>query len=212
MSNDQVSIKDWILIPALITLMVSLLRLTGELMEWSAFLFSREAGGNGSPMGISWLIVVFGFYFGWALSKRGHEPPSMGRAWGVFAVIFLLLFGILTAASIMGINYPVFLLALIAMCIAAYLAHRYWGPLGKVLFAYAWAARIPVIIIAFFAIFGDWGTHYEKGPPEFVYPESPFQHWLLLGLLPQATLWIHMTLTWGGLFALIGTHLGKRKS
>ena len=47
MTND-VSIKKLILVPALITLAVTLLRLTGELMHWSKALFNPAAGGGGS--------------------------------------------------------------------------------------------------------------------------------------------------------------------
>ncbi|HSR51971.1 MAG TPA: hypothetical protein VLV83_14165 [Acidobacteriota bacterium] len=209
MSNQHVSVRDWILVPALITLLVSLLRLTGELLDWGP-LFSRDPGGGGSPFGISWLIPIFGFYFGWALSKRGYRPHSSGRAWGAWAVCFLLLLASGAVTAWLGITYPAFAAVIIMMAIVAYLVVAHWGPLGKVLFAYAWAARIPVIIIALFAIAGDWGTHYEKGPPDFVYPQSTFEHWLQLGLLPQASIWITITLTFGGLFALIGTHIGAR--
>ncbi len=47
MTND-VSIKKLILVPALITLAVTLLRLTGELMHWSKALFNPAAGGGGA--------------------------------------------------------------------------------------------------------------------------------------------------------------------
>ena len=61
MTND-VSIKKLILVPALITLAVTLLRLTGELMHWSKALFNPAAGGGGALVGIAWLVPVFGIY------------------------------------------------------------------------------------------------------------------------------------------------------
>src|SRR2546426_440321 len=50
MTNDA-SIKKLILVPALITLAVTLLRLTGELMHWSKALFNPAAGGGGGLAG-----------------------------------------------------------------------------------------------------------------------------------------------------------------
>ena len=54
--------------PAVITLAVTLLRLVGELQGWSPLLFNREAGGGGALVGISWLVPVFGAWFGWKLA------------------------------------------------------------------------------------------------------------------------------------------------
>ncbi len=49
-----------ILVPAVITLAVTLLRLVGELQQWSSALFNRSAGGGGAIVGIVWLVPVFG--------------------------------------------------------------------------------------------------------------------------------------------------------
>jgi hypothetical protein len=52
-----------ILIPALITLGITLLRLGAEFMELPSWLASRKAGGPGALIGISWLPPIFGIYF-----------------------------------------------------------------------------------------------------------------------------------------------------
>src|SRR5258707_14938856 len=78
MTND-VSIKKLILVPALITLAVTLLRLTGELMHWSKALFNPAAGGGGALVGIAWLVPVFGVYFGLKLAGAGLAPAAVGR-------------------------------------------------------------------------------------------------------------------------------------
>ena len=52
-----------ILVAAVITLAVTLLRLVGELQQWSSALFNREPGGGGAIVGIVWLVPVFGIYF-----------------------------------------------------------------------------------------------------------------------------------------------------
>ena len=54
------SIVRLICVPALITLGVTLLRLIGELQNWSPRLFNREAGGGGALVGIAWLVPIFG--------------------------------------------------------------------------------------------------------------------------------------------------------
>ena len=69
-----------ILVPALITLAVTLARLAGELLGGSGALFSREAGGKAALVGIVWLIPVFGIYFGRRLARDGERPPSVGKA------------------------------------------------------------------------------------------------------------------------------------
>jgi len=56
--TNEVSIKKLILVPAVITLAVTLLRLTGELMHWSKALFNPAAGGGGAIVGIAWLVPV----------------------------------------------------------------------------------------------------------------------------------------------------------
>ena len=72
-----------ILVPATITLAVTLLRLVGELQGWSPRFFSREAGGGGALVGIAWLVPVFGAWFGWKLAKAGQGPEAVGRALGL---------------------------------------------------------------------------------------------------------------------------------
>ncbi len=62
---------------------VTLLRLTGELLGWSPKLFARTAGGGASPVGIVWLIPIFGIYFALRLAQTGEAPPTVGRALGL---------------------------------------------------------------------------------------------------------------------------------
>ena len=54
------SMTSLILTPALITLAVTVLRLVGELQNWSPRFFSRQAGGAGAVVGIVWLVPIFG--------------------------------------------------------------------------------------------------------------------------------------------------------
>jgi hypothetical protein len=58
--NDTPRLGRLLLVPALITLAVTVVRLVGELMRWNPTFFSREAGGAGAIVGIVWLVPVFG--------------------------------------------------------------------------------------------------------------------------------------------------------
>jgi hypothetical protein len=64
-----------ILIPALITLGITFLRLGAEFMGLPSWLASRKAGGVGALIGISWLPPVFGVYFACKLAD------ARGKLW-----------------------------------------------------------------------------------------------------------------------------------
>jgi hypothetical protein len=75
-----------ILIPALITLAITLLRLGAELMDLPAWLASSASGGAGAILGISWLPPILGIYFA---IKLGGGP---GKVWKSL-LITLFLYG-----------------------------------------------------------------------------------------------------------------------
>src|SRR5437870_10353077 len=88
-SDSRINITQLILIPSVITLAVTLLRLIGELQHWPTVLFNRSAGGGGAIIGISWLAFVFGAYFALKLASGG-DAMSAGRVIG-FAILGLAL-------------------------------------------------------------------------------------------------------------------------
>jgi len=203
--TSDVSIKKLILVPAVITLAVTLLRLTGELMHWSKALFNPAAGGGGAIVGIAWLVPVFGIYFGLKLAGAGLAPAAVGPAIGYaflgFAVMPALGFG----AVKLGLSpqgFGAFAVFIVLALVGAVIAYRGWPALGRTLLAYGLAARVPVAIVMLVAILGNWGTHYDVAPPDFP-AMSPIAKWLLIGLLPQLTIWIWFTIAVGGLFGAI---------
>src|SRR5262245_36735795 len=210
-----VPVKDLILVPAVITLAVTLLRLVGELQNWSPALFGKEAGGGGTLVGISWLIPVFGFYFGWRLARMGFAAASAGKLVGFAILGIAVIIGIGIGANVLHLS-PV--VALFAFCIAslAVLAFVFpvWPAFSRTALAYALAARIPVVIVMLVAIFGNWGTHYDVAPPNApqVDAMSPLVKWALIGLLPQMTIWIFTTVVGGAVFAAIASAIAGRKS
>ena len=73
-----------ILIPALITLGITLLRLGGEFMDLPSWLASKKAGGPGALIGISWLPPILGVYFVVKLKGVPGKPW-----WNLLKTLFL---------------------------------------------------------------------------------------------------------------------------
>ncbi len=202
----EVPWKRLIFVPAIVSLAVTVLRLLGELLGGPHSLFNPKAGGPLALVGIVWLIPVFGFYFGWKLTVEGYDSVPPWRTLGGFLLGFVVLAMIIGGAGSFFENGLPPALWFINLCsIAVILVTRLgWPELWVTLLAYALAARIPVAVIMFFAILGDWGTHYDV-PPR---PDFPQLHvlykYFLIGLLPQLVTWVAFTLAAGGIFGGLG--------
>lgn len=213
-SDSSVSVLRLILIPAVITLAVTILRLVGELQGWSPLLFGNEAGGGGAVVGITWLPFIFGPYFAVKLARAGEGPASTGKAVG-FTLLGIVVF---VAAGFVGFAPQVTLpgrmaIGYILMAGATLLVYPGWPKLFKTLLAYAYAARIPVMIVMFFAIYGNWGTHYDALPPDYTGPADPLGKFFLIGFLPQMIFWVGYTILIGSLFGGIAAAIaGRRKA
>jgi hypothetical protein len=207
------SVGRLILVPALITLAVTLLRLTGELLGWSPLLVNRAPGGPGALIGIVWLVPVFGAWFGLRLARGGQAPASVGRVAGHGVLAVLVGAALSAAGPALGAPPPVQLAGLVLGTVAAVaVAWRGWPALGRVLFAYALAARIPVALVMLAAILGNWGTHYDVVPPNFDATMGPFAKWVFIGLVPQLTAWVGFTVAVGTLFGALGAALARRQA
>jgi hypothetical protein len=210
--NSQVNTLRLIAIPALITFAITIIRLMGEMQGWSKVWFNPEPGGGAAPIGIVWLVLIFGAYFGVKLTTAGDGPSSNGRVIsfallgvGVLVVGFVMAFmlskpGLPLAQTIIGI----------ASIAAIFLQRAAWPSLFKALVAYGFAARIPVTIIMFFAIRGNWGTHYDGPPPGFPEGVPWFTKFLLIGAMPQLVVWIAFTVVVGTLLAGIAVAVTNR--
>jgi hypothetical protein len=87
---------------------------------------------------------------------------------------------------------------------------RGWPELGRVLLVYAFAARIPVAVLMLIAMLGAWGTHYDVAPPGF--PEmSVWRRYFLIGLVPQLTVWIWITVAVGAVFGAFAVLVAHRR-
>ena len=197
------SAERLILVPAVITLGVTLLRLIGELQHWSKTYFNVGLGGGGAVVGITWLAPVFGIYFAMRLASAGEGPRSALRAIAFGILGALVIFASAPAERLAFRTAPSFQVRLLfgwaMFALAGLVTLPGWPRLWKTLLAYAYAARIPVVIIMFFAFRGAWGTHYDALPSDFT-STSLMSKWLWLGFFPQLILWVGFTLASGMLF------------
>lgn len=212
-TNREVSTTSLILIPALISLAITILRLVGELQHWSETFFNPKPGGPGSIVGIAWLAPIFGIYFAIKLSNSGQGSLSPGK--GILMVILgvvLVVVVLIIASKTLPQTSPATLLVIaVALVVAAFLQQRPWPALFKALLLYGLAARIPVAIVMLIAINKGWGTHYDVAPPNF--PETSwFMKWVLIGAIPQFLMWIPFTIISGTLFGQITAALRGKSS
>ena len=174
------SIPQLVLVPALVTLALTQLQLTGDLLGWSEM---------GLPFEIAWLVPLFGAYFALHLQRVDRFTPSAAQLLrGTLLPLVLFLAGLILLRPTSG---GMGLLSLIAVI----LVRRTWPRLGNALLTYVFAARLPVIVTMLAATLGGWDT---------VFDVSPYN--VLAGTLPQLTVWFAFTVVagsvaaWGPLF------------
>ena len=63
-----------LLVFGVLTLVVTVVRLVGELQGWDSNWFSTEAGSPMNPFGIVWLVPVAGLLFGRRLAQGVGAP------------------------------------------------------------------------------------------------------------------------------------------
>lgn len=214
-SGDRgLPVRDLILVPSLITLAVTVVRLLGELNDWSPTLFGKAAGGGGSLVGIAWLVPVFGVYFAIKLARMGHGPAGVAGAIGrALAAIALNVGAVFLAGGLLRLpQLGMLILFAVVSALGIWIVHAGWPSLTRVLIGYAFAARIPVLVVMLLAMLANWRTHYDLPPPNW--PEvdqwNVFAKWLAIGVLPQLTVWIAFTAVIGVLFGAIASGLTGR--
>jgi hypothetical protein len=214
-SSPMATPSTWALIkwPALVTLVVTIVRLVGELEGWSPKYFNSDSGGPGAIIGIVWLAPLFGIWYARRLAHAGERPVSRGRAilWPLVALLLMVgaSAGIIAKLPEQGVPFIVSIQASFLVCAA--IAWRGWPKLARVNFSYGLLARIPVALVMLIALYANWGTHYEKGVKNL--PELPLlQKWLLIGVLPQLDGWICFTIIAGGLTGGLSLLLGPKEA
>jgi hypothetical protein len=64
----------------------------------------------------------------------------------------------------------------------------------------------------FFAILGNWGTHYDVVPNPNFPAMGWFPKWVVIGLIPQLTIWVAFTMIVGAIFGGITLALVEKRS
>ncbi len=205
-----------ILVPAMISLAVTLLRLAGELGDWSGRWFSKETAGTvpsglGWVVGITWLAIPFGVYFGLRLHAIGRPPRSLLKAGMLAALGILVAYGF--GFFVPDVGFPRLLIFVwLYMALAAAVQYFGWPDLFRALLLYGYAARIPVVIVMFLAMLNNWGTHYDYVgmPPRFSMDFVP--RFLWLAFFPQLTFWVGYTIVVGTFAGVVAVAIARRRS
>lgn len=202
------SLMKTIAIPLVISVAITALRLGGELLGWSGVWFSKATGGivpSGWTwlVGITWLPVLFGPWFARKLRREGEEPPSGLRVLGIaLAGAALALVGMRVVVPALSLPFPPVLIAFwTAMAAGAALQVLGWPALFRVLLAYGLASRLVVALVMLFAMWGEWGTHYDYVGMPAQFQMSLVPRFLWLAFFPQLVFWSAFTVVLGSLSA-----------
>jgi hypothetical protein len=202
--------------PTTISLLITLLRLAGELFHWSDRWFSTATGGIQPSgwtwlIGITWLPVVFGPYFARALGRRLPPPPATRvLLFSVLGVVLVFLgFGLLLPR--VSLAFPESLLVAWAIMVAAASIQLLaWPGLCRLLLLYGVGSRAPVAVIMWFAMHGRWGTHYDYVDMPAALQLAPLPRFLWLAFFPQLVFWTAFTVILGSLAAGVYLILAPR--
>jgi hypothetical protein len=201
-------------LPVAVTLGVTLLRLGGELMGWSPRFFSAVPGGGLAIVGITWLIPFVGYYLGERLLRSRATARSFLWVGGLpLAALLVMAVGArMVSRSGMGETPSGHMTAWAGAALVAMVGAWFaWPKLGSLLVAYGLAARVPVVLVMFLAIRGQWGTHYDALPPGFP-PMVPDVQWWWTGFVPQMTIWVALTVIFGLLGGAVAVYLAERRA
>lgn len=201
-----------ILWPSLITALVSTARLVAEVNGW----VPPKSGGALHPLGISWLAVVFGGWFGLRLRRAG-SAPRIQPAWPWSLIGFAAIvasvgwqFGPLLDAqpseeTFAKLRSAVLTLAAITSTLMAGM-FVLWPRLAWTMLCYALPARALVVAFTWLAKQMDWTTHYTKfGPPGI---ERDMPSTMLSAAIAQGGFWVPWTVVAG---FLLGATFGRKR-
>jgi hypothetical protein len=206
-----------ILVPTLISIAITLLRLRGELQHWSEKWFNTDTGGI-TPSGVSWIVGItwlafpFGIYFAWKLASADEAPTRLSKSIGL-AILGLIVAvgGLRLIPPRIGTGFPRILIVIwLIMVVAALIQFSGWPSLFKTLWAYGVASRGVVVVVMFLAMRGNWGTHYDYVgmPPQFQL--GFWRGFFWLAFFPQLVFWVAFTVLIGSVGGLFGAALARR--
>lgn len=199
-----------VVIAAVLTLVVTVVRVFGETRGWDPFWFRSDAGSPFAPFGIVWLVPLFGIWFGRRLAQVGAAPrfvtgffvPMFGLCAIVLAATWILQHGgddVATGFRYLAIGAPIFaLLALFA-----------WPRAFAVSLVYAVLARLPVMAVQYLDVHYGWQTHYGRLPEAML--SLPADERLYVLTIAQLAFWIPFTVLLASGAAAIGAYTVKSR-
>jgi hypothetical protein len=195
--------------PTLFTLGITLLRLAGELRGWPGPWFDKSSG----VVGITWFLPpIFGFYFAWRLWREGERIDRVNRAFAL-ALLGVVLNQVVETTVFEYAHISIYSMLAILWTVAilsAYLQYLAWPALFKTLTAYGFGARIPIVVVIFFALRGHWGTHYDRPSGPFILGFWPAFMWF--GFFEELIYWVSFTVAVGSLAGSVAAALAKRRA
>ncbi|MGO9269038.1 MAG: hypothetical protein ACLQOO_02060 [Terriglobia bacterium] len=200
-----------ILWPAIFTLALTFLRLVGELKRWPMPWFNSAAGGAGALVGIVWLPLILGPYFAFRVRFEIMSPRSMTK-WVGYAVLGLGVSAAGLLASRAPGMTPLARLALpvLGLALGAAIQYAVWPELVKVLLAYGYSARVPVVVVALLAMSHNWATHYNASPP-FLPEMSFWPKFFATVAFPQLVGWVGYTVVSASMTGAFAAGLLRRR-
>jgi hypothetical protein len=216
MAPSSPRIAPLVIIPILLSWLVTAARVAGELCGLGPPWVSSAPGGGNAILGIVWLVPLCGAWFGWRLA--GAAPPdrpgralalhlaALGLYVGGFQVVrFVLCFDTSTAS---GLTAQILAMGAVSVLVLPF-AKAAWPQLFTRNLSYALAVRVPIAALTFLAVFGAWGTHLEKFGPRDYQGFGPWPHGALLAFT-QLVFWPSFTIVCGGLFGSLAALAARR--
>lgn len=190
-----------IVVPTLIAVAVTALRAFGEVHQWPRPLVNSAVCGK-AILGVAWLVPIFGVYFAVRLFRAGPQPRLLVPAVLLAITSVLLKLGGTAIMEKPGLGYVTRLSLNFAItALALGLQAMAWPDQFKTLLAYGYASRIPIAVVAFLAMRGHWGTHYDALDPGF--PQIGFwPTYLRVSLVPNIFFMEAYTVVVGGLLGI----------
>jgi hypothetical protein len=197
-------------IASLVTLVVTVVCVIGELQGWAAGWFQAVSRSPWNPFGIAALVPLFGFLFGRRLALCGSRPQFVAAFFvPMFAVVLLAGVGgymrkelegetLRSAIGYLAYGGP----ALVLLALFA------WPRAFLVNLAYAVLARAPVVIVQYLDVQNGWQTQYGKAHPKLPPMTADERFWFLATM--QGTVWVPFTILLGGGCAALGAATVRR--
>ena len=215
MADHRPSLLRLILVPTILTALISVARLGLEV----AGTIPPTSGGALHPLGITWLALVFGAWFGWRL-RRADSSPRLRPAWLWMLLGFAAVAGTVVwqfsgidrtdtspeaTARLEAAIGPIVMVS----AAAGVWAFVVWTRLALTLLLYAIPARLTVVALTAMAHQAGWETHYTKFGPAGL--EYEFAEAMQRAAGAQLVFWPLFTIVAGGFCGAVAAGFARRK-